>query len=260
MQYNKVELCGVNTSKLKVMSEKEKIALLNVLKSGSEKEAENAREKLINGNLRLVLSVVQRFSNRGENMDDLFQVGCIGLIKAIDHFDTTQGVRFSTYGVPMIIGEIRRYLRDNNGIRVSRSLRDIAYKAMQVKEQITNKNGRDATVSEISNELGVKREEVVVALEAITIPVSLYDPVFSDGNDTIYVMDQIGDKNDDNNWLEEIALKQAIEELNEREKKILTLRFFLGKTQMEVASKIGISQAQVSRLEKGALDKIKKGM
>ena len=260
MQYNKVELCGVNTSKLKVMSEKEKIALLNVLKNGDKKEAENAREKLINGNLRLVLSVVQRFSNRGENMDDLFQVGCIGLIKAIDHFDTTQGVRFSTYGVPMIIGEIRRYLRDNNSIRVSRSLRDIAYKAMQVKEQITIKNGRDATVSEISNELGIKREEVVVALEAITVPVSLYDPVFSDGADTIYVMDQIGDKNDDNNWLEEIALKQAIEDLNEREKKILTLRFFLGKTQMEVASKIGISQAQVSRLEKGALDKIKKGM
>ena len=260
MQYNKVELCGVNTSKLKVMSEKEKISLLNILKSGSKKEAENAREQLINGNLRLVLSVVQRFSNRGENMDDLFQVGCIGLIKAIDHFDTTQGVRFSTYGVPMIIGEIRRYLRDNNSIRVSRSLRDIAYKAMQVKEQITSRNGRDATVSEISNELGIKREEVVVALEAITMPVSLYDPVFSDGNDTIYVMDQIGDKNDDNNWLEEIALKQAIEELNEREKKILTLRFFLGKTQMEVASKIGISQAQVSRLEKGALDKIKKGM
>ena len=260
MQYNKVELCGINTSKLKVMSEKEKIFLLNILKSGSKKEAENAREQLINGNLRLVLSVVQRFSNRGENMDDLFQVGCIGLIKAIDHFDTTQGVRFSTYGVPMIIGEIRRYLRDNNSIRVSRSLRDIAYKAMQVKEQITSRNGRDATVSEISNELGIKREEVVVALEAITMPVSLYDPVFSDGNDTIYVMDQIGDKNDDNNWLEEIALKQAIEELNEREKKILTLRFFLGKTQMEVASKIGISQAQVSRLEKGALDKIKKGM
>lgn len=260
MQYNKVELCGVNTSKLKVMGEPEKVVLLNVLKSGTKEEIDEAREKLISGNLRLVLSVVQRFSNRGENMDDLFQVGCIGLIKAIDHFDTGQGVRFSTYGVPMIIGEIRRYLRDNNSIRVSRSLRDIAYKAMQAKEQITSSNGRDATLSEISECLGVKREDVVIALEAIVEPISLHDPVFSDGGDTIYVMDQIGDKNDDNNWLEEIALRQAIEALNDREKNILSMRFFLGKTQMEVASRIGISQAQVSRLEKGALDKIKKGI
>ena len=256
MQHNKVEICGVNTSKLKVLTEKEKTELLRRVREGDQK----AREELINGNLRLVLSVIQRFTNRGENLDDLFQVGCIGLMKAIDHFDISQGVRFSTYGVPMIIGEIRRYLRDNNSIRVSRSMRDTAYKAMQEKEKITAEKGREPTVEEIAAALGLKREDVVLALESIVEPVSLYEPVFSDGGDTLYVMDQVGDHNDDRNWLEEIALKQAISELSEREKKILSLRFFQGKTQMEVASEIGISQAQVSRLEKGALDKIKKDL
>ncbi|HIR56237.1 MAG TPA: RNA polymerase sporulation sigma factor SigG [Candidatus Gallacutalibacter pullicola] len=254
MQYNKVEICGVNTSKLKVLTEKEKTELLKRVREGDKK----AREELINGNLRLVLSVIQRFTNRGENLDDLFQVGCIGLMKAIDHFDVTQGVRFSTYGVPMIIGEIRRYLRDNNSVRVSRSMRDTAYKAMQVKEELTAKNGKEPTVEEIAKKLDMKREDVVLALEAIVEPVSLYEPVFSDGGDTIYVMDQVGDNNDDSNWLDEIALKQAINDLSDREKKILSMRFFQGKTQMEVAAEIGISQAQVSRLEKGALDKVKK--
>lgn len=260
MQYNKVEICGVNTSKLKVLTEKEKTALLLQMRDGSPKEAKKAREELINGNLRLVLSVIQRFTNRGENPDDLFQVGCIGLMKAIDHFDVSQGVRFSTYGVPMIIGEIRRYLRDNNTIRVSRSMRDVAYRAMQAKEKLTAEKGSEPSVEEIAKAIGVKRENVVLALEAIVEPVSLYEPVFSDGGDTIYVMDQVGDKNDDRNWLDEIALKQAVNDLNEREKHILSLRFFQGKTQMEVASEIGISQAQVSRLEKAALDKIKKDL
>lgn len=216
-----------------------------------------AREKLISGNLRLVLSVIQRFNNRGENPDDLFQVGCIGLMKAIDHFDVNQGVQFSTYGVPMIIGEVRRFLRDNNSVRVSRSMRDTAYKAIQCKEKLTAENGKEPTVEEISRELDMKREDVVVALEAIVEPVSLYEPVFSDGGDTIYIMDQVGDGND-GDWLEEIAIKQAIRNLGEREKKILSMRFLDGKTQMEVANEIGISQAQVSRLEKGALGKIKK--
>lgn len=260
MQYNKVEICGVNTSKLKVLTEKEKIELLRIMRDGSPKESKQAREDLINGNLRLVLSVIQRFTNRGENLDDLFQVGCIGLMKAIDHFDVEQGVRFSTYGVPMIIGEIRRYLRDNNSIRVSRSMRDIAYKAMQIKEKLTAETGSEPSVEKIAQAIGVKRESVVLALEAIVEPVSLYEPVFSDGGDTIYVMDQLGDKNDDRNWLDEIALKQAVNDLNPREKHILSLRFFQGKTQMEVASEIGISQAQVSRLEKGALEKIKKDL
>jgi len=254
VQFNKVEICGVNTAKLKVLTEKEKMALLRRVKEGDQK----ARDELISGNLRLVLSVIQRFTNRGENLDDLFQVGCIGLIKAIDHFDIGQGVRFSTYGVPMIIGEIRRYLRDNNSIRVSRSLRDTAYKAMQAKERMTAQNSHEPTVDEIAKELGLPREDVVLALESIVEPVSLYEPVFSDGGDTIYVMDQVGDKNDDSNWLDEIALKEAIKDLNNREKRILSMRFFQGKTQMEVASEIGISQAQVSRLEKAALDKIKK--
>lgn len=254
MQYNKVEICGVNTSKLKVLTEKEKTELLRRMRNGDQ----SARDELIRGNLRLVLSVIQRFTNRGENLDDLFQVGCIGLIKAIDHFDVDQGVRFSTYGVPMIIGEIRRYLRDNNSIRVSRSLRDTAYRAMQVKEKMTAKNSREPTVEEIAKALDLPREEVVVALESIVEPVSLYEPVFSDDGDTIYVMDQVGDNNDDNNWLDEIALKEAIRNLNGREKNILSMRYFQGKTQMEVASEIGISQAQVSRLEKAALDKIKK--
>ena len=258
MQYNKVEICGVNTSKLKVLKEAEKRELLEKIKNGTPKERAKAREEMISGNLRLVLSVIQRFTNRGENPDDLFQVGCIGLIKAIDNFDCTLKVRFSTYGVPMIIGEIRRYLRDNNSIRVSRSMRDTAYKAMQVKEQMTAQNNKEPTVEEIAKALDMPKENVVLALEAIVEPVSLYEPVFSDGSDTIYVMDQVGDKNDDHNWLDEIALKEAIASLSDREKRILSLRFFKGKTQMEVASEIGISQAQVSRIEKGALEHIKK--
>lgn len=254
MQMNKVEICGINTSKLKILSEAEKEKLLRQVRQGDR----SAREQLINGNLRLVLSVIQRFINRGENLDDLFQVGCIGLIKAIDNFDISQNVRFSTYAVPMIIGEIRRYLRDNNPIRVSRSMRDIAYKAMQVKEKLTNLSQREPTIEELAKELDMPREEVVLALESVVDPVSLYEPVYSDGGDTIYVMDQIGDKNQDEDWLEEITLKEAIGKLTEREKKILSLRFFEGHTQMEVAAEIGISQAQVSRLEKGALSKIKK--
>ncbi len=257
MQYNKVEICGVNTSKLKVLKEAEKRELLEKIKNGTPKERAKAREEMISGNLRLVLSVIQRFTNRGENPDDLFQVGCIGLIKAIDNFDCTLKVRFSTYGVPMIIGEIRRYLRDNNSIRVSRSMRDTAYKAMQVKEQMTAQNNKEPTVEEIAKALDMPKENVVLALEAIVEPVSLYEPVFSDGSDTIYVMDQVGDKNDDHNWLDEIALKEAIASLSDREKRILSLRFFKGKTQMEVAREVGISQAQVSRLEKNALKRIK---
>lgn len=258
MQYNKVEICGVNTSKLKVLTEAEKQALLQKIRHGTPGEKKRAREEMISGNLKLVLSVIQRFTNRGENLDDLFQVGCIGLMKAIDNFNPDLDVRFSTYGVPMIIGEIRRYLRDNNSVRVSRSMRDTAYKAMQAKERMTAENGKEPSVNEIAKELGLQREDVVLALEAIVEPVSLYEPVFSDGNDTIYVMDQVGDKNDDSNWLDEIALKEAISDLSDREKRILSMRFFQGKTQMEVAGEIGISQAQVSRLEKGALDKIKK--
>lgn len=260
MQYGKVEICGVNTSQLKLLKESEKRELLLKIKNGTPAERKAAREKMINGNLRLVLSVIQRFTNRGENPDDLFQVGVIGLIKAIDNFDPSLDVRFSTYGVPMIIGEIRRYLRDNNSVRVSRSMRDTAYRAMQIKEELTNKNNREPTVEEIAKTMEVPKETVVLALEAIVEPVSLYEPVFSDGNDTIYVMDQIGDKNDDSTWLEEIAVKEAIKNLSDREKRILTLRFFRGKTQMEVASEIGISQAQVSRIEKGALDSIKKNI
>ena len=254
MQYNKVEICGVNTAKLKVLTETEKIELLKIMKSGTEKERKKAREDLVNGNLRLVLSVIQRFTNRGENLDDLFQVGCIGLIKAID---INLNVRFSTYGVPMIIGEIRRYLRDNNSVRVSRSMRDIAYKAMQIKEKIMAESDHEPSVEEVAKKLDIKKETLVIALESVVEPVSLYEPVFSDGNDTIYVMDQIGNKNEDINWLDEIVLKESISKLNEREKKILTLRFLVGKTQMEVASEVGISQAQVSRLEKYAMDKIK---
>lgn len=255
MYYNKVEISGVNTSSLKVLKEAEKIALLKRIKESGDQKA---RDELISGNLRLVLSVIQRFISRGENADDLFQVGCIGLIKAIDNFDLTQNVRFSTYAVPMISGELRRYLRDNNPVRVSRSLRDLAYRAMQSKERLTNELSRDPTIEQIAKDIGVKREEVVLALEAISEPVSLYEPVFSEQGDTIYVMDQIGDKNDDNNWLDEIAIKQAMSQLGDREKKILSLRFFQGKTQVEVAGEIGISQAQVSRLEKNALSKIKK--
>lgn len=257
MQYNKVEICGVNTAKLKVLTEAEKNELLKIMRTGNEKDKLKAREDLVNGNLRLVLSVIQRFTNRGENLDDLFQVGCIGLIKAIDNFDINLNVRFSTYGVPMIIGEIRRYLRDNNSVRVSRSMRDIAYKAMQIKEQIILQTDREPSIEEIAKQLDVKKETLVIALESVVEPISLYEPIFSDGNDTIYVMDQIGNKNEDMNWLDEIVLKESIANLNEREKKILTMRFFRGKTQMEVASEIGISQAQVSRLEKNALDKVK---
>ena len=253
MVYKKVEICGIETSKLKVLKEKEKTELLKKSKNGDK----TAREELINGNLRLVLSVIQRFNSRGENSDDLFQVGCIGLIKAIDNFDINQNVRFSTYAVPMIIGEIRRYLRDYNPIRVSRSIRDTAYHAMQIKERIISETQKEPTVEEIAKEMGIKKENVVLALEAIVEPVSLYEPVYFDAGDTIYVMDQIGDNNSDENWIDEILLKKSINQLNEREKKILSLRFMNGMTQTEVASEIGISQAQVSRLEKYAMDKIK---
>lgn len=253
MQFNKVEICGVNTANLKVLKESEKMELLKLVKQGDKK----ARENLVNGNLRLVLSVIQRFTNRGENLDDLFQVGCIGLIKSIDNFDITQNVRFSTYAVPMIIGEIRRYLRDNNSVRVSRSLRDMAYHAMQAKEKLVNELQRDPTIEEIAQEMGVRKEEVVIALEAIVEPVSLYEPVYSDGGDTIYVMDQVGDRTNDDDWIDEILLKQSIKDLNPREKRILAMRFMQGKTQMEVAQEINISQAQVSRLEKSALKQIK---
>lgn len=254
MQYTRVEICGVNTAKLKVLKEAEKIELLKKIKENDDKKA---RQQLIEGNLRLVLSVVQRFANRGENPDDLFQVGCIGLMKAIDNFDISHEVRFSTYAVPMIIGEIRRYLRDYNPIRVSRSLRDTAYHAMQIKERIQNTLGRDATIEEIAKEMDTEPVNVIIAMEAIVDPISLYEPVYSDGGDTIYVMDQVGGSESDEDWLYEIAIKDAINELSDREKQILNLRFMQGKTQMEVAQEVGISQAQVSRLEKGAMKKIK---
>lgn len=253
VQYGKVVICGVDTASLPVLKEKQKEELLKKIKQGDK----SAREELINGNLRLVLSVIKRFWGRGENPDDLFQIGCVGLIKAIDNFDITQNVRFSTYAVPMIIGEIRRYLRDNNSVRVSRSIKDMAYKAMQAKEVLTAKLGREPTVSEIATELSVKRSDVVIALESVVEPISLYEPVFSDGGDTIYVLDQVGDKNDDSSFVDEIFFKEAMQNLNDREKRILNLRFMQGKTQMEVSKEIGISQAQVSRLEKGVLDKIK---
>ncbi len=247
---NKVEICGVNTSSLPVLSREEKNELFLKIKSGDTL----ARETFVNGNLRLVLSVIQRFGNRGESADDLFQVGCIGLIKAIDNFDLSQNVQFSTYAVPMIIGEIRRYLRDNNAIRVSRSLKDTAYKALKVKEKLMKEKEKEPTVDEIAKELNLPKEDVVFALDAIQDPLSLYEPVYNDGADAIFVMDQVSDeKNTDENWLEEIALKEALKKLNSREKHILGLRFFKGRTQMEVASELGISQAQVSRLEKSAL-------
>jgi len=255
MLINKVEICGVNTSKLPVLTNEQKKELFEKIKKGDAK----AREEFINGNLRLVLSVIQRFNNRGEYVDDLFQVGCIGLIKAIDNFDLSQNVKFSTYAVPMIIGEIRRYLRDNNSIRVSRSLRDIAYRALQAKEKLTTKNSKEPTISEIAEELKLPKEEVVFALDAIQDPISLFESVYHDGGDAIYVMDQVkDDKNTDENWLENISLKEAMKKLGEREKHILNLRFFEGKTQMEVAEEIGISQAQVSRLEKTALMHMRK--
>ncbi|MDO5559469.1 MAG: RNA polymerase sporulation sigma factor SigG [Oscillospiraceae bacterium] len=254
MAYNKVVISGVNTSKLTVLKESEKIALLKEIQATGSKEA---RDKLINGNLRLVLSVIQRFSNRGEDIDDLFQIGVVGLIKAINNFDLTKEVRFSTYCVPMISGELRRFLRDYNPIKVSRSLKDLAYKSMQAKEFLLTKNQKEPTVEEIAKYLGADRSEVVLALESISEPVSLYEPVYSDSGDTLYVLDQIGDKNSVENWLDEISLREAIKTLNSREKNILYMRFFQGKTQVEVADEIGISQAQVSRLEKGALSRIK---
>ncbi|MFC4770201.1 RNA polymerase sporulation sigma factor SigG [Effusibacillus consociatus] len=255
MKRNKVEICGVNTAELPVLTNTEMRKLFVELQRGEL----SAREKLVNGNLRLVLSVIQRFNNRGEYVDDLFQVGCIGLMKAIDNFDLGQNVKFSTYAVPMIIGEIRRYLRDNNPIRVSRSLRDIAYKALQVRDQLTNKNLREPSINEISEAMEVPKEDVVFALDAIQDPVSLFEPIYHDGGDPIYVMDQISDeKNQDSQWVEEIAILEALQKLNEREKRILSMRFFEGKTQMEVADEIGISQAQVSRLEKAAISHMQK--
>ena len=252
---NKVEICGVNTAQLPVLSREEKDKLFLRIKAGDN----FAREEFVKGNLRLVLSVIQRFSNRGENPDDLFQVGCIGLIKAIDNFDLSQNVQFSTYAVPMIIGEIRRYLRDNNAIRISRSIKDVAYKALYVKEKLTNKNSREPTITEIAQEMDLPKEEIAFALDAIADPISLFEPIYHDGGEAIYVMDQVKDtKNTDDNWIENIAISEAMKHLNEREKHILTLRFFNGKTQMEVADEIGISQAQVSRLEKSALKHMRK--
>jgi len=255
---HKVEICGVNTAKLPVLSnERMRVLLRRVREEGDQQ----ARQELIQGNLRLVLSVIQRFHNRGENVDDLFQVGCIGLMKAIDNFDLSQNVKFSTYAVPMIIGEIRRYLRDNNPIRVSRSLRDIAYKALQVRDQLVNRYNREPTVAQIAEAMNLPREDVVYALDAIQEPVSLFEPIYHDGGDPIFVMDQIRDeKNVDSNWLEGISIREAMAKLPERERLILTKRFFEGRTQMEVAQEIGISQAQVSRLEKAALRHLKRLM
>ena len=255
MHISKVEICGVNTSKLPVLTNEEMQALFVKIKAGDME----AREEFIQGNLRLVLSIIQRFNRRGEPVDDLFQVGCIGLIKAIDNFDLSHNVRFSTYAVPMIIGEIRRYLRDNNSIRVSRSLRDIAYRALQARDQLIFKNSREPTIIEISQVLDLPKEEVVFALEAIQEPISLFEPIFHDSGDAIFVMDQVRDeKEKDEHWLRNIALKEALKKLNRREREILNLRFFEGKTQMEVADEIGISQAQVSRLEKNALKQMRK--
>ena len=254
---HKVEICGVNTSELPVLSNEVMRELFRRMQAGDGE----ARQRLVQGNLRLVLSVIQRFNNRGEHVDDLFQVGCIGLMKAIDNFDLAQNVKFSTYAVPMIVGEIRRYLRDNNPIRVSRSLRDVAYKALQVRDTLTHRLGREPTLSEIARELKMPREEVVYALDAIQEPVSLFDPIYQDGGDPIYVMDQVSDPDSENEgWLEGIALREAIHRLDDREQRIVQLRFYEGKTQMEVADEIGISQAQVSRLEKAALLRMRKFM
>ena len=255
MVSNKVEICGVNTSKLPVLSGKEKEELLIKIKQGDEE----ARAKFIVGNLRLVLSVIKKFGGRGENADDLFQVGCVGLMKAIKNFDLSVGVKFSTYAVPMIIGEIRRYLRDYNSIRVSRSLKDIAYKALQIKEQLMRECASEPTLEQIAQRMEVDVKQISNALDAIQEPISLYEPVFSDGTDTLFVMDQVSDKKSlDENWIEEISLREAVSKLSGREKNIINLRFFQGRTQMEVANEIGISQAQVSRLEKGAIERIKK--
>lgn len=250
MALNKVEICGVNTAKLPILTQEEKDALFVRIKAGDME----AREIFIKGNLRLVLSVIKRFGGSNENADDLFQIGCIGLIKSIDNFDPTLNVKFSTYAVPMIIGEIRRYLRDNNSIRVSRSLRDTAYKAIYAREGYMKKNLKEPTINEIAEEIGISKEDIVYAMDAIQTPVSLYDPVYTEGGDTLYVMDQISDKkNKEENWVETISLREAIDRLGEREKHIIELRFYEGKTQMEVAREVGISQAQVSRLEKSAL-------
>jgi len=252
---HKVEICGVNTATLPVLKREEKQRLMQKIKEGDKL----AREQFISGNLRLVLSVIQRFSQRGEYMDDLFQIGCIGLIKAVDNFDVSQNVQFSTYAVPMIIGEIRRYLRDNNSVRVSRSLKDIAYKALSVKERLTNEKGKEPTIEEIAKVLEIKKEEIVFALEAIVEPISLFEPVYNDGGDAVYVMDQIKDsKNSDASWIEELSLSQAMLKLSGREKKVLDLRFFQGKTQTEVAEEIDISQAQVSRIEESAIEHLRK--
>lgn len=252
---NKVEICGVNTSKLPVLTNKEKDELFIRIKQGDEE----ARKEFINGNLRLVLSVIQRFYGRGENADDLFQIGCIGLIKSIDNFDLTQGVQFSTYAVPMIIGEIRRYLRDNNTIRVSRSVRDLAYKTLQHKERFNKEKGREPTIEEIAKELGVEREDIAFSLDAIQDPLSLQEPVYNNESENIFIMDQVKDpKNSDEKWTENMTIEEAMKKLGEKEKKIITKRYFDGRTQMEVANEIGISQAQVSRLEKNALEQIKK--
>ena len=250
---SKVEICGGNTAKLQTLKNDEMRELLDRSHHGDK----DARDKLICGNLRLVLSVIQRFTSRGENPDDLFQVGCIGLIKAIDNFDPSHEVMFSTYGVPMISGEVKRFLRDNNAVRVSRSMRDTAYRAMQIKEQLTNENGKEPNITEIAKRMELPPEDVVIALESIVEPVSLYEPVFSDGGDTIYIMDQVKGGTTDGDWLEEIAMREAIRDLTDRERKILSMRFIDGKTQTEVAGEIGISQAQVSRLEKGAMSRIK---
>ena len=257
MYYNKVEICGVNTSTLKVLSDEEKRALLLRVKEGDNE----ARQELIYGNLRLVLSIVQRFTGRKENLDDLFQVGCIGLCKAVDNFNVDLDVKFSTYAVPMIIGEIRRYLRDNNSIRISRSVRDLAYKALQAREELTKEKSEEPTVEEIAARLGEKKETVVHALEAIVEPISLYEPVFTEGGDSIYVLDQISDSSSsDAIWLENIVLREAIQHLSERERKIIYMRYYMNRTQMEIAAEIGISQAQVSRLEKAALKQMKAQM
>ena len=253
--YNKVELCGVNTAQLPVLSESEKRQLLLQAHAGDA----GARERMVEGNLRLVLSVVQRFSQRGENMDDLFQVGCIGLIKAIDNFDPAQPVRFSTYGVPMIIGEIRRFLRDNNALRVSRSLRDTAYRAMQARETLEKQLGREPTMDEIAGEAGLSRREVTAALESVVEPVSLEEPVYTDGGDAMYLIDQVRDPDGEDSWISGLQFRQTVAGLTPREKRIMELRYLRGKTQMEVAQEIGISQAQVSRLEKGALNQFRAG-
>ena len=250
----KVEICGVNTSKLPLLTEEEKKTLFDRIQKGDT----DAREKFIKGNLRFVLSIIQRFSNTGENIDDLFQIGCIGLMKSIDHFDVTMNVKFSTYAVPMIIGEVRRYLRDNNSIRVSRSVRDTAYKAIYAKEAMMKESEKEPTIEEVAQKIGIKAENIVLALDAIQNPVSLYEPVYGDGTDTLHIMDQISDKkNKEDSWIEKISLKAAIDHLSDREHKIIKLRYFEGKTQMEVAEEICISQAQVSRLEKKALSSMK---